>query len=129
MSCGGSSEVDVSMGKRIEVFANVPGGVHRYVIVPFGVYFHRQIREAKRGDEVWFNEGWRVVKMRYAWGCVVRVNSPVFMFFVRSLYGEGVTIGGLMRQWEAVSVNEGYGKRGFSRDEVMIVEVEEIKND
>lgn len=115
------------MGKKIELFSNIPSGSHKYVIVPFGVYFHKLIREAKIGDELCFNEGWRIVRMRYVGGCLIKVSSSVFAFMMRSLYGEGMTIRGMFAHWSAVCVNEGYGKKGFSRDEVMLIEVEDIE--
>lgn len=113
----------LSMGKRIEIFSNVPSGVHKYVIVPVGVYFHKSLKDLKRGDSVYFNEGWRMVKMEYVGSCILKVNSPIFVFMMRSLYGDGMTIRGLFAHWSAVCINEGYGKNGFSRDEVMLIEV------
>lgn len=114
------------MGKSVEIFANISGSEHKYMIVPFGVYLHKGIHEVRKGDIICCNEGWRVVKMEYLGGAVIKIKSPVFMFMLKSLYGENATVNRFFSYWSAICTTEGYGKNGFSRDEVMLVEVREL---
>lgn len=116
----------MTMGKSVEIFANISGLEHKYLIVPFGVYLHKDIHEVRKGDMICCNEGWRVVKMEYLGGAVMKIKSPVFIFMLKSLYGENATVGGFFRYWSAICTTQGYGKNGFSRDEAMLVEVREL---
>lgn len=44
---------------RIKIFANAPERGHKYALVPFGLYFNKDIKKAQKGDVIVFSEGWR----------------------------------------------------------------------
>ena len=93
------------------------------VALPIGLYCNQALQTAKIGDVVQFQTSWRKDKRVITNICRFRVNSPEFTFILRSVYGAGMTIARLMEQWEAWAIVEGIGKEGFSRDEVLVLQV------
>lgn len=94
-------------------------------ILPMGMYCNVALQNAKIGDAVQFQCGWRKDKRVITNMCRFRISSPEFTFMLRSIYGGNMTIGGLMERWEAWAVVEGIGAAGFSREEALVVEVVE----
>ena len=92
-------------------------------IVPIGLYCNTALQKARPGDAVCFQYEWRKDNRRIVQMCRFRVNSPEFTFMLHSVYGAGMTIARLMEQWEAWAIVEGIGKEGFSRDEVLVLQV------
>lgn len=97
------------------------------VALPIGLYCNKPLQTAKVGDCVQFQCEWRKDKRVITNICRFRINSPEFTFMLRSIYGEGMTIAKLMERWEAWAIVENIGKEGFSRDEVIIIEVSNLE--
>ena len=117
------------MSKKVDIMGEAPRRAVKFVILPFGLYFHRDLQKAKRGDIVRFNEGHRLVSMIYESSCRISIKTQLFSYLLRLCYGGTVTITSLMERWAAIAINEGYGRKGFSRDEALLVEVRDIDDE
>ncbi|MCM1216528.1 MAG: hypothetical protein NC209_03950 [Alistipes sp.] len=107
----------------------VPKGIKPYTLLPFGLYCNRGLQNARIGDVVEFQTDWRIDKRRLVRKCKVEVNSGVFTFLLKSLYGERTRWEDLHKRWEAECIIEGLGRDAFSKTEVILIEVEEIKEE
>ena len=76
-----------------------------------------------------FQADWRQDKRRLVRKCKVSVQSSVFTFLMKSLYGERMTWTELSERWRAECVVEGLGRDAFSETEVLLIEVEEIETE
>lgn len=118
------------MAKPINILHPTPNPPKNGIaIVPCGLYCNRELQNAKIGQIVEFWQEWRHEKRRIVQITKFRINTPEFTFMLRCIYGERVTIAKLFEQWEAWAVVEGIGSAGFSRDEALVVEVENINED
>lgn len=116
------------MPRPIKIQHLVPKPSNRgMAIVPVGLYCNQKLQNAQIGSEVIFETEWRKDKRVITNICRFRINSPEFTFMLRSIYGENMTIAKLMERWEAWAVVENIGKEGFSRDEVIIIEVSNLE--
>ena len=92
-------------------------------VVPFGFYCNQKLAVAKPGDKVVFIQDkkreTRVIKQitRY------RIETAEFTFIMRYVFGENMTISKLLADWQAWSIVEGYGKKGFNRDQCLVLEI------
>lgn len=93
------------------------------VFVPIGMYCNKQLQKAEPDSVVEFRDGWQREKRVLVRKCKVSVNSSVFDFLMKSIYGANMRWEDLRRRWEAWAVVEGIGKDGFSDSEVMLIEV------
>lgn len=116
------------MSKLINILHPTPkGGKTAFAIIPIGMYLNRPLQGAAPNSEICFWQDWRHDKRVLVRKCKIAVNSPVFTFLAKSIYGERMTIAKLFEQWEAECVNEGIGANGFSRDEALVVEVSNLE--
>lgn len=99
------------------------------VALPIGLYCNKALQTAKIGDVVQFQTSWRKDKRVITNICRFRINSPEFIFMLRSIYGENMTIARLMEKWEAWAVVEGIGSAGIDHESCIIVEVAKNEND
>lgn len=92
-------------------------------IIPFGSYCNQKLALAKPGDMVSFikdkKQDVRMIKQitRY------RIETAEFTFIMRYVFGENMTISKLLADWQAWSIVEGYGKKGFNRDQCLVLEI------
>ncbi len=106
-----------------------PKAVKPYTLLPWGLYCNRELQSARNGDILEFQTDWRIDRRRLVRKCKVEVNSGVFTFLLKSLYGERTRWEDVRKRWEAECIIEGLGRDAFSETEVMLIEVEEIKED
>jgi len=95
------------------------------IFVPIGMYCNKQLQKAEPDSVVEFRDGWRREKRVLVRKCRVPVNSSVFDFLLKSIYGANMRWEDLRRRWEAWAVVEGIGKDGFSDNEVLLLEVKD----
>jgi len=93
------------------------------VFVPIGMYCNKRLQKAEPESLVEFRDGWRRDKRVLVRKCRVPVNSSVFDFLLKSIYGATMRWEELRRRWEAWAVAEGIGKGGISDSEVLLLEV------
>lgn len=118
------------MSKPINILHPIPKPLNAsFIIVPIGLYCNRELQKAMAGQIVGLWQDWRHEKRRIVHITKFRINTPEFTFMLRCVYGERMTIAKLFEQWEAECINEGVGSTGFSRDEALVVEVENINED
>ncbi len=118
------------MSKTINILHPTPNPPKNGIaIVPCGLYCNTALQKARSGDLVEFWQEWRHEKRRIVQITKFRINTPEFTFMLRFIYGERMTIAKLMERWESLAVVEGYGKEGFDREQCLILQVEEVKEE
>lgn len=110
------------MSKVIKLL-NTPVPKGKYALVPFGLYLNKALQKAESGTLLEFQTSWRRDTRVLVRKCRVPVNSSMFTFMCKSLYGEGMSWASLSKQWRAESIIEGLGKDAFSDSEVLLIEV------
>lgn len=106
------------------VVVNQPLPIERQgliAIFPIGLYCNTELMKAKVGDIVEFRTSWRADARIIKAISRVDVENRAFSFLLRHAYGETMTIKRLMRDWEVWAENEGLSRKGFSRNEVLVV--------
>lgn len=93
-----------------------------YQIIPYGRYCNAKVESANVGDTIEFCEAWRKTPAIVVRKCKVAVNSSIFGFMLKSIYGENMTWKRLKEDWTALCVNEGLGPEAFSAKEVLLIE-------
>lgn len=111
---------------KIRILQELPKRRAVYALVPFGIFCNSEIAQAKPCSIVEFWDEWRHATFKLMRSCKIPVDSPMFTFILRSLYGERMTTAQIMRRWEAMCIREGYGRDGFSRTEALLIEIKEI---
>ena len=116
--------------KTFRVVHPIPAGQERFMaVLPTGMYLNVGLREALPGSIVEFWQEWRHMRFRLVRRCAVAVNSSVFTFMIRSIYGERTRIADMLAMWEDMAVRDGVGKEGFDPATALLIEVERIKED
>lgn len=117
------------VNKPFQINAIAPKVSKPYAVLPFGLYCNRELQNAQIGDVVEFCVDWRRDKRRLVRKCKVEVQSSVFTFLMKSLYGERMTWVELSKRWRAECIVKGLGRDAFSEKECLLIEVEEIKKE
>ncbi len=117
------------MPKPVPILSRTPQENKPYAILPVGLYCNKKLQQVKPGEIVEFWTDWRHDTRRIVQMTKFRTNTPEFTFLMRSVYGQHFRLADLMARWEAECVNEGIGANGFSRDEALVVEVEEVNEE
>ncbi len=95
------------------------------IFLPIGMYCNKQLQKAEPDSVVEFRDGWQRDKHVLVRKCKVNVNSSVFDFLLKSIYGANMRWEDLRKRWEAWAVVEGFGKDGFSDSEVLLLELKD----
>lgn len=93
------------------------------IFLPIGMYCNKQIQKAETDSVVEFRDAWKREKRVLVRKCKVNINSSVFDFLLKSIYGANMRWEDLRRRWEAWAIVEGIGKDGFSDSEVLLLEL------
>jgi len=93
------------------------------IFAPIGMYCNKQLQKAEPDSVVEFRDGWQRDKRVLVRKCRVPVNSSVFDFLLKSIYGANMRWEDLRRRWEAWAVVEGIGAQGISDTECLLIEV------
>lgn len=97
-------------------------------LVPYGLYLNNGIKNAKKGDVIEFFDGWRSEQRILVNKCTVDINSSVFSFLLKLIYGEFLNKTELFKRWNSICVVEGYGRDAFNPDECVLILVEPRKS-
>ena len=97
-------------------------------LVPYGLYLNNGIKNAKKGDVIEFFDGWRSEQRVLINKCTVDINSSVFSFLLKLIYGEFLNKTELFKRWNSICVVEGYGRDAFNPDECVLILVEPRKS-
>lgn len=96
---------------------------------PIGMYINNKLLDAKEDTLLDFNDGWRKERKVLVRKCKIAVNSSLFDFLFKSIYGKDVNLEQFFERWEADCIVNGLGKGAFSRDEVLLLEVRDYDKD
>lgn len=88
---------------------------------PIGMYCNTELMEAKAGDIVELRTSWRRDARIIKAVTRLEIRDRAFPFLLRHIYGDGITLRRLMRDWEVWAETEGLSRKGFSRSEVLVV--------
>lgn len=109
----------------MKVFHRTPTENKPYAILPCGRHYNQRVKELMRGDKVEFWTDWRHDTLRVLRACVLQIDSPVFTFIIKSLYGTGVSKEDILRRWVSTAIIQGVTQEGgISDEECVLVEVE-----
>lgn len=114
------------MPKPIRVLHPTPKDIKPFALLPCGLYVNRELQQAQCGNLIEFWTDWRHETRILVNKCRLTVNSSYFTFMSKSIYGQHIRAADLINRWEALCINEGAHKDGFSREECMLIEVESI---
>lgn len=115
------------MAKAATVFAPAPAKDVRLFLCPYGRYANKEVQTCETGGILTFQDTWRKTQFRLVRRTKVAVNSSVFSFLLRAVYGETMTYGRWMERWRAVAASEGWGKDAFDTDSVLLLELEKTE--
>lgn len=111
------------MSKVIKLL-NTPVPKGALALIPVGFYLNQPLQKAKPGALLSFEVAWRKDKRILRQKVAVKINSPIFTFAMRAIYGQDVRMADIIEQWRANCIIEGLGKDAFS-DECLLIEVGE----
>lgn len=111
------------MSKVIKLL-NSPVPKGKLALVPIGMYLNTPLQKAKPGAVIEFQSAWRKDKRVLLQKVAVKINSSIFSFMARSIYGQDVRMADIIEQWRANCIIEGLGKDAFG-DECLLIEVGE----
>lgn len=112
------------MSRPINILHPIPkGGKTAFAIIPIGMYLNRPLQDAAPNSEICFWQEWRHEKRVLVRKCKIAVNSPVFTFLAKSLYGERTRIADMIAKWREVY------DVPFDESECMLIEVRELNED
>lgn len=111
------------MSKVIKLL-NTPVPKGPLALIPVGMYLNVPLQKAKPGTVIEFQSAWRKDKRVLRQKVAVKINSPIFTFAMRAIYGQDARMADIIEQWRANCIVEGLGKDAF-RDECLLIEVGE----
>ncbi len=111
------------MNRLIRLLHSTPKEAKPYALLPIGLYCNAALQKAHPGSIIEFWTDWRHDKRELVRKCKIAINSSIFTFMAKSIYGSHIRIADMLNRWEAMAVNEGWGKDGFSQDECLLIEV------
>lgn len=111
------------MSKVIKLL-NTPVPKGSLALVPIGMYLNTPLQKAKPGAVLSFEVAWRKDKRVLRQKVAMKINSPIFTFAMRVVYGQDARMADIIAQWRANCIIEGLGKNAFS-DECLLIEVGE----
>lgn len=111
------------MGKPINILHPIPKADKPFALLPIGMYCNDKLQNAASGYLVELWQEWRHEKRVLVRKCKVAVNSPVFTFLAKSLYGERTRIADMLEKWREVY------DVPWDETECMLIEVRELNED
>lgn len=111
------------MSKVIKLL-NTPVPKGALALVPVGLYLNVPLQKAKPNVVIEFQSAWRKDRRVLRQKVAVKINSPIFTFAMRAIYGQDARMDDIIEQWRANCIIEGLGKDAFG-DECLLIEVGE----
>lgn len=111
------------MAKPINILHPVPKGDKQFMLLPFGIYCNKELQKAAPGSLVELWQDWRHERRVLVRKCRIGINSSVFTFLAKSLYGERTRIADMLAKWREVY------DVPFDESECLLIEVRELNED
>lgn len=111
------------MSRPINLLHPIPKGDKQFMLLPFGIYCNKDLQNAVPGSLVELWQDWRHERRVLVRKCRIQINSSVFTFLAKSLYGERTRIADMLAKWREVY------DVPFDESECMLIEVRELNED
>ena len=111
------------MGKPINILHAIPKDGKPFMLLPIGIYCNKELQNAAPGSLVELWQDWRHERRVLVRKCRIQINSSVFTFLAKSLYGERTRIADMLAKWREVY------DVPFDESECMLIEVREPNED
>lgn len=98
-------------------------------LVPQGLYVNQRLEKLNPSEDdvlLTFAENWRKTQVLLISKCRLNLNTAVGSFIIRYAFGSDKTLQWLTDQWDAVAINEGFGKNAYSLDNVLLLHTREF---
>lgn len=94
-------------------------------LCPTGLYVNAKLDKADKGTLLTFQTAWRKTQVLLVSKCRLNLNTAVGSFIIRYAF-PNKTLADLTAEWDAVAINEGYGKSAYSLDNVLLLHTREF---
>ncbi len=111
------------MAKPINILHPVPKDGKPFMLLPIGTYCNKELQKVSVGSVIDFWQDWRHERRVLVRKCRIGINSSVFTFLAKSLYGERTRIADMLAKWREVY------DVPFDESECMLIEVRELNED
>ncbi len=111
------------MSRPINILHPVPKGDKQFMLLPIGIYCNKELQKAAPGSLIEFWQDWRHERRVLVRKCRIGINSSVFTFLAKSLYGKRTRIADMLAKWREVY------DVPFDEGECMLIEVRELNED
>lgn len=111
------------MSLPIDILHPIPKDGKPFMLLPIGIYCNKKLQNAAPGSLVELWQVWRHERRVLVRKCRIQINSSVFTFLAKSLYGERTRIADMMAMWREVY------DVPFDESECMLIEVRELNED
>lgn len=111
------------MSRPINILHPIPKGDKPFMLLPIGIYCNKELQKAASGSLVELWQDWRHERRVLVRKCRIQINSSVFTFLAKSLYGERTRIADMLAKWREVY------DVPWDESECMLIEVRELNED
>lgn len=111
------------MSRPINILHPILKGDKQFMLLPIGIYCNKELQKAAPGSVVEFWQDWRHERRVLVRKCRIQINSSVFTFLAKSLYGERTRIADMMAKWREVY------DVPWDETECILIEVRELNED
>ena len=111
------------MAKPINILHPILKGDKPFALLPIGLYCNKELQKASVDSVIEFWQDWRHERRVLVRKCRIQINSSVFTFLAKSLYGERTRIADMLAKWREVY------DVPFDEAECMLIEVRELNED
>ena len=111
------------MAKPINILHPIPKNSKPFVLLPIGIYCNKELQNAASGSLVELWQDWKHERRVLVRKCRIQINSSVFTFLAKSLYGERTRIADMLAKWREVY------DVPWDEAECMLIEVRELNED
>lgn len=101
----------------------IPKDGKPFALLPIGMYCNDKLQNAVPGSLVELWQDWRHERRVLVRKCRIQINSSVFTFLAKSLYGERTRIADVLAKWREVY------DVPFDESECILIEVRELNED
>lgn len=95
-------------------------------LCPTGLYVNAKLDKAEKDTLLTFRDAWHKHQVLLVSKCRLNLNTVVGSFIIRYMFGSDKTLQWLTDQWDAIAINEGFGKNAYSVDNVLLLHTREF---
>ena len=98
-------------------------------LVPVGLYVNNRLEKLNPSEDdvlLTFQDTWHKHQVLLVSKCRLNLNTAVGLFIIRYMFGSDKTLQWLTDQWDAVAINEGFGRNSYSLDSMLLLHTREF---